>query len=62
MSAKPELPPGATSPMLYVTHIVSPTPVETHVFLGLLYRMPIVVGTGKDTVWVVENGKVSRAK
>jgi hypothetical protein len=62
MNAKPDLPPGASSPMLYVTHVVSPTPVETHVFLGLMYHLPIVVGTGKDTLWTVDNGKISRAK
>ena len=62
MDAKADLPAGAKSAMLYVTHIVSPTPVETHVFLGLMYRIPIVVGTGKDTIWIVDNGKVSRAK
>ncbi len=62
MNAKPDLPPGAKSPMLYVTHIVSPTPVETHVFLGLMYHLPIVVGTGKDTLWTIDNGKISRAK
>ncbi|HWW28058.1 MAG TPA: hypothetical protein VNZ85_19405 [Caulobacter sp.] len=61
MDAHPKLP-GARSPMLYVTHIVSPTPIETHVFLGLMYRVPIIVGTGKDTMWVVDNGKISRAK
>jgi hypothetical protein len=62
MDAKQDLPAGAKSAALYVTHIVSPTPVETHVFLGLLYRIPIAVGTGKDTVWIVDNGKISRAK
>lgn len=62
MNAKPDLPPGAKSPMLYVTHVVSPTPVETHVFLSILYREPIVVGTDKDAIWVVEGGKVVRAK
>jgi hypothetical protein len=62
MDAKPKLPPGAKPAGLYVTHIVSPTPVETHVFLGLMYRTPIIVGTGKDVMWIVENGKISRAK
>lgn len=62
MDAKPNVPAGAKSAALYVTHIVSPTPVETHVFLSLMYRTPIFVGTGKDTIWIVDKGKISRAK
>jgi hypothetical protein len=62
ISAKPDLPPGAKAAMLYVTHIVSPTPVETHVFLSLTYHVPIAIGTGKDKIWAVENGKISPMK
>jgi hypothetical protein len=62
MSAKPNAPAGSTPAMLYVTHIVSPTPVETHVFLGLMYHLPIVVGTDKDAVWIVDKGKISPMK
>lgn len=62
LSAKPDLPPGAKAAMLYVTHIVSPTPVETHVFLQLMYHVPIAVGTGKDKAWIVDNGKISPLK
>jgi len=62
MDAKSTAPAGSKAAMLYVTHIVSPTPVETHVFLGLMYRLPIMVGTDKDVIWRVDNGKISRAK
>jgi hypothetical protein len=62
MDAKPKLPAGAGAPVLFVTHIVSPTPVETQVFLGLMYHLPIMVGTGKDKIWIVDNGKISRMK
>ena len=48
--------------LAFASHIVSPTPVETHVFLSTLYKMPLAVGTngGKD-VWVVEKGKIGKA-
>ncbi len=59
---KPDTPAGSTPAMLYVTHIVSPTPVETHVFLGLMYHLPIAVGTDRDTVWIVDNGKIAPMK
>lgn len=47
---------------LVVSHIVSPLPVETHVFASLLYRLPIyVVTVGNDTIWAVEGAKVRRS-
>jgi len=55
----PQLPPGAKPEGLFVNHIVSPTPVETHVFLSLLYRQPFFVGTGKDKLWVVGQGQIA---
>jgi hypothetical protein len=43
-----------------VTHLVSSTPVETHVFLSLLHRKPIYVATGTDTIWAVEAGSIRK--
>jgi len=57
-----QVPKDAKGAVMFVTHLVSPTPVETHVFLSLMYGMPIAVGTGKDTIWGVDNGKISRLK
>ena len=45
-----------------VSHIVSPTPVETHVFLSFMHRKPFYVGTGKESVWKVEDGSISIEK
>jgi hypothetical protein len=41
-----------------VTHLVSATPVETHVFVSLLHRKPIFVLTEDETIWAVEGGSV----
>jgi hypothetical protein len=41
-----------------VTHLVSPTPVETHVFLSLQYGVPFVVMTGDRTAWSIVDGEI----
>lgn len=50
--------PGAQTTSLFITQIVSQTPVETHVFLSLQNRLPIYVGVG-DKVFEV-NGTAIR--
>ncbi|MCK4866864.1 MAG: hypothetical protein KAT39_02350 [Alphaproteobacteria bacterium] len=40
-----------------VTHIVDKHPVETHVFMSLLYGMPLYIGISPNT-WAVENGLI----
>lgn len=57
---KPKPKAGQQAAMVFATHIVSPTPVESHVFLSLLYKLPIAVGTGPDQIWVVDQGRISR--
>lgn len=42
---------------LFITHIVSETPVETHVFLSLQNRLPIYVAAG-DKVFAVEGARI----
>ena len=42
---------------LNISHIVSPQPVETHVFTSLLYRLPIYVVAG-DKLYAVEGARV----
>jgi hypothetical protein len=61
MDRRPPEKDGATT-MMFVTHIVSPEPVETHVFLSLLYRTPIAVGTGDKKIWMVDGGKIAPLK
>ena len=42
---------------VFVTHILSSTPIETHVFLSLLHGVPLYVGT--DTgAWLVSGGSI----
>ena len=47
---------------LYMSHIVSDTPVETHVYLSILHRMPLYVGTSEHTAWKVQDGIISKAE
>jgi hypothetical protein len=44
-----------------VTHLVSPTPVETHVFLQLQSGRPLVVITPDKTMWAIDRGVISKA-
>ena len=37
--------PDPRAEALFVTHVLDPAPIETHVFTSLDYRMPLVVGT-----------------
>lgn len=55
------IPEGATVVGAYITHVVSDTPVETHVFATLLNRMPLHVGTVSG-VWYIDGGKVELVK
>lgn len=53
---------GQAPAAMYATHIVSPEPVETHVFLSLLYRTPFVIGTRDKKVWIISDGTISPLK
>ncbi len=50
---------GSALAALSATHIVSDTPVETHVFLNLLNKLPLFIGTMDGKVWKIENGSIS---
>ncbi|HEX3482769.1 MAG TPA: hypothetical protein VHT91_47495 [Kofleriaceae bacterium] len=52
------LPPGAVGAGLYVTHLVTAWPLETHVFVSLLHRTPVSVVTSRGN-WVVEGARIS---
>lgn len=63
LSKKPkDLPNGATTSGLYMTTLVSDLPLETHVYLSLLNKMPFFVGTRDERSWKVENGKMEIMK
>jgi hypothetical protein len=46
---------------LTVSHIVSPQPVETHVFTSLLYRLPVYVVAG-DKLYAVEGARIREVR
>lgn len=52
------VPQGSTVTALTVSHIVSPTPVETHVFIHLQSKIPMIVLAGEH-VWGIEHGQMS---
>lgn len=56
-----DTPEGSTTAGLFATHIVSDTPVETHVFLSLQSGLPLYVGTG-DIVWLVDGATVQQVE
>ena len=45
-----------------VTHLVSSTPVETHVFASLLHRTPIYVLTENEAIWAVEGDRIRQVE
>lgn len=57
-----DLPKDSTPASVVVSHIVSDTPVETHVFVSLLHGIPIYVATAKDVVWRVDKGTITKVQ
>lgn len=54
-----ELPPEAVSGGgVFVSHLVTEYPLETHVFASLLHQMPVFVGTSRGN-WVVDGDQIS---
>jgi len=53
---------GAKAVGPYMTTLVSDMPLEIHVYLSLLNKMPFVVGTRDQHVWKVENGHMEIIK
>lgn len=57
----PKQPPeGGTPVELFMTHLVSSTPLETHVFLSLQDGIPFAIGTPDRTLWLVKDGEITR--
>jgi hypothetical protein len=52
MEMKPDAPADGKLVGMVVTHLLDPTPVETHVFISLNSRLPLVVSTGKH-LWQI---------
>jgi len=53
-------PPGKKSMAALVTHLVSDAPVETHVFVNLLYDLPLLVEVPGQSMWQIERGHIRR--
>ena len=53
---------GTKSSAIMTTQLVARLPVETYVFLSLQHPLPFFVMTGKDTVWMVQNGKIGEVE
>jgi len=56
----PHLPPSSKPVFAFVTHVVSPRPVETHVFLQLQAGQGLVVGAG-GRMWSIFDGHIADA-
>ncbi|WP_282246978.1 hypothetical protein [Stenotrophomonas sp. PS02300] len=51
---------GAKMAAMMVTHMLDATPTEAHVYWSLWARTPMVVVTGEDAIWEIENGRIRR--
>jgi hypothetical protein len=49
--------PDVKAESLYVTHLLDPTPIETHVFTSLLYKLPLLVAAGGKN-WVIDGDRI----
>ena len=56
----PGVPKDANVVGLTMTHIVSNTPVETHVYVSLLHKMPLYVVTSEHDIWRVSDGEITK--
>ncbi len=56
----PKLAPGSKPAFAFVTSVVSPMPVETHVFLQLQSGQGMIVGAG-GRMWAIVDGHISDA-
>jgi len=57
MDPRQDLPAGAAPAGIGLTHVVSPTPTEVHVFLQLQSRLPMMIGAG-GRMWTIDQGSI----
>jgi len=50
------VPAGAASAGVWGINLVSPTPLETHVYLSLLHDTPVFLGMADHSIWKVDGG------
>jgi hypothetical protein len=53
-----EMPAGPTTATIFVTHILTDWPLETHVFASLLHKKPVYVAT-RVGLWRVDGDKIA---
>lgn len=53
-------PDGGEPVMMVMSHIVSKTPVETHVYLSLLHEIGFAIVTGENEYWMVLGSEIER--
>ncbi|MBW2704241.1 MAG: hypothetical protein JRF33_25760 [Deltaproteobacteria bacterium] len=53
---------GQVPAVLVTNHMVSPRPIEIHVWANLVSGMDLAIFTKDGTMWQVENGKVMKTK
>ncbi|MHC4573809.1 MAG: hypothetical protein ACYS76_06710 [Planctomycetota bacterium] len=58
--SKSDLPKDGETVGLVASHVVSNTPVETHVFVSLLHNQPLFIVTMDGEMWKTEKGTISR--
>jgi len=62
LSTKPgDLPAGAHPEALFMNTLLSDLPLETHVYLSLLHKVPLYVSTRDHRIWKVEGGTITTA-
>ncbi|HEY2445699.1 MAG TPA: hypothetical protein VGI20_08185 [Rhizomicrobium sp.] len=52
----------ATEQGVFVSQLVALTPVETHLFASLEYKLPLFVGTLDGKTWKIDQGQVSEVE
>ena len=55
---KPPFSLGSTPAALFVTHLLDPHPTEIHVYEQYVIGLPVLVGTGLSSVWMVNHGSI----
>jgi hypothetical protein len=53
-------PNGGKTEFLVMSHVISPTPIETHVFLSLQEGVPFLVTTTNGMAWGIEKGEITK--
>jgi hypothetical protein len=56
-----DIPKEAKPVGLVMSHVISDTPLETHVFLSLQEKLPFNVVTRDGQIWDIENGSIRKA-